>query len=125
MDFFLHDYIQLHDLKISLHLGVHEWEKHVQQQITVDLKLFLSLEECHDKLEHSVCYAKVSQELRQLFHATHTKLIETVGQKIVVHCLNTYPIQGVETIVKKHHMVDDCKHVAVRLLRFKSTPSSE
>jgi dihydroneopterin aldolase len=120
MEIFQHDYIQLHDLRITINLGVHEWEKHFQQQIAIDLKLFLNLKDCHDKLEHSLCYARISEELRQLFKEKHFELIETVGQKIVEHCLESYPILAVEVIVKKFHMIEDCGHVAIRLLRVKS-----
>jgi dihydroneopterin aldolase len=112
------DYIQFQDLKISVQLGVHEWEKHIQQHIMVDLKLFLSLENCQDKLENSLCYAQVSEALRQLCNNQHHELIETIAENIAKHCLNTYPIQAIEVIVKKFHVIHACHHVAVRILRF-------
>ena len=118
MQLFKQDYIQFQNLKIAIHLGVHAWEKQIQQQVMVDLKLFLSLQDCQDELKNSVCYAKVSEDLRQLLATQHYELIETVTQNIAEYCLKNYPLDAIEVIVKKFHMVDDCQHVATRMLRF-------
>lgn len=110
------DYIALQDLKLSLHLGVHPWERGIAQQISMDIKLYRHLQDCQDKLSNTICYASFAQGLRQEF-AQHCDLLETVVAKTIDYALKNFELAAVEVVAKKFHMIENCDHVAVRMLR--------
>ncbi len=110
------DYIHIKDLKLPIYLGVHAWEHALSQNILFDIKLYLPLGNCEDEIQKTVCYATYCDGLKQVF-AAHVDLLETVAQKTVDYSLTNYPIQAVEVVVKKFHMIQGCDHIAVRMLR--------
>jgi len=110
------DYIQLKDLTLSIHLGVHAWEHAIAQQVVFDIKLYRALHDCQDKLSNTICYASFVQGLRQVFEV-HCDLLETVVEKTIAYALQNYPLDAVEVVAKKFHMIQNCEHVAVRMLR--------
>ena len=117
----LSDCIHINQLQIPLHIGVHAWEKNTLQKLTFDLRLFLQLSGCQDNIKHTVSYQTICEDLSNLFTNQHYELIETVAEKTCQHLLTQYPIDAVEILVKKHHVIPNCHYVAVQLFREKST----
>jgi FolB domain-containing protein len=113
------DYIEIKNLGLNISIGVNDWEKHLPQKITLDLKLFLPLNNCKEQLNNTICYAEVSNNIRALFCSSHHNLIETVAEKIADHCLEHYKIDALEIMLKKYHMLPDSEYVAIKITRFK------
>ena len=116
----LSDCIHINQLQIPLYIGVHAWEKNTLQKLTFDLRLFLQLSGCQDNIKHTVSYQTICEDLSNLFTNQHYELIETVAENACQHLLTQYPIDAVEILVKKHHVIPNCHYVAVQLFREKS-----
>jgi len=112
------DYIEIKNLVLHICIGANEWEKHLTQKIRLDLKLYLPLNHCQDKLEHTICYDHISKNIRALFTTGHYKLLETVAEKTAEYCLQNHKMHAIEIIAKKYHMLPDCEYVAIKLVRF-------
>lgn len=110
------DYIHIKDLKLAIYLGVNPWEHGCRQQLVFDIKLYRSLDGCQDQLQNTICYARYCEGLKQVF-SEHVELLETVAEKTVAYSLHHFPIQAVEVVVKKRHMIQACDYLAVRMLR--------
>jgi dihydroneopterin aldolase len=117
----MNDYILISQLDITMHIGVHEWEKHTTQTLQLDIKMFLDIQSRSDNIEHTVCYQKVTEHLREVLTAKHIELIETVADITAHELLTHYPLKAVEVLVKKSHAITNCQYVAVGIFRQRLT----
>ena len=113
----MNDFILISQLDITMHIGVHEWEKLTTQTLQLDIKMFLDNKARTDDIQDTVCYQKVTEHLREVLTAKHIELIETVAEITAHELLTHYPLQSVEVLVKKSHAIANCQYVAVGIYR--------
>ena len=118
----MNDFIFTSQWDVTMHVGVHKWEKHTTQTLQLDIKMYLDTKACADNIEHTVCYQKVTEHLREVLTAKHIELIETVADITAHELLTHYPLQAVEVLVKKSHAIANCQHVAIGIYRERLPP---
>jgi len=112
------DTIEIRRLQVSTHIGVPDAERATAQNLWVTLKLipsqgFISLA---DRIDHTIDYQRIAQEVEAMASAKPRQLIETLALEIADQLLRDHPLNTVAVSVEKHILPNtDC--VAVHLER--------
>lgn len=112
------DTIEIRRLQVSTHIGVPDAERAMTQTLWVTLKLIPSqgFNSLADRIDHTIDYQQVAQEIVALASAKPRKLIETLAVEIADHLLREHPLKAIAVTVEKQILPNtDC--VAVHLER--------
>jgi dihydroneopterin aldolase len=112
------DRILLSDVAVEAIVGVHEHERHERRRLLVDLELVCEIADAvaSDKLEDTVDYAAVVEQVRARCAETSYFLIEALAGEIARVCLTAPRVDSVKVTLKKPGAVEGAS-VAVALER--------
>jgi dihydroneopterin aldolase len=112
------DRIHIRELKLTAHIGVPEEERAKPQRLTVSLTLWPTTDfrELEDRLEKTVDYATICEDVKEFVRGRNDKLIETMGDAIARHVLEAFPLRRVDLELRKF-ILPDVDYVAVLLTR--------
>jgi len=96
----------LRELQVPAVIGVYAHEQSITQTLSVTLSYTLSqpfLETCvtSDKLDDTVDYANIRQEILQFASGTHCLLLETFAYRLAEFLKNRFPFETVKVAVTK------------------------
>lgn len=111
------DWIAIHDLKIKTQIGIHKWEKQIQQTLVFDIAMQVDLSQPITQLSESIDYTSISQAVISLMRENAFELIETVAQQVAALLLKSFKLSQVNITVKKPHAIDGASGVSVSLVR--------
>ena len=112
------DRIHIRELKLAARVGVPDEERARPQRLTVSLTLWpiTGFRELEDRLENTVDYASICEEVKEFVRGRNDKLIETMGDAIARHLLEAFPLRRVDLELRKF-ILPDVDYVAVSLTR--------
>jgi dihydroneopterin aldolase len=112
------DRIYIHELKLSAHIGVPDEERARPQRLTASITLWPSavFGELEDRLEKTLDYAAVCEDVKKFVRGRNDKLIETMGDAIARRLLEAFPLRRVDLELRKF-VLPDVDYVAVSLTR--------
>jgi 7,8-dihydroneopterin aldolase/epimerase/oxygenase len=112
------DRIHIEQLEIFAHIGVPEKERSTPQRLTVSISFWPYHEhrDMADKIDNTVNYSIVAEEVKNFVQAQSTSLIETLADRLATHLLKTFRIQKVVVELRKFAL-EDAKHVSVTVTR--------
>ena len=112
------DRIYIRELKLVAHIGVPDEERAKPQGLTVSLTLWptTGFRELEDRLEKTVNYASICNDVKEFVRGRNDKLIETMGDAIARHLLEAFPLRRVDLELRKF-ILPDVDYVAVSLTR--------
>lgn len=117
------DRIFLNGLSFYGYHGVFEAEARLGQRFIVDLELALDLSRAaqSDRLEDTVNYADIFEEVRRIVEEERYQLIEALAGRIADRLLAGFPMDEVKVTVTKPHppIRGHYDSVAVQLVRRK------
>lgn len=98
------DIIEISRLQVPTHIGVPDEERVSQQTVFVTIGMvpsqgFVAL---HDNIAHTIDYAAVATEIKELAASRPRKLIETLAEECATDLLARYPLSSVEIRIEKH-----------------------
>ena len=110
--------ITIVDLEIFCSVGVSDEERAAPQRllVTVDMQFDFSSAAVSDRIEKTINYQNVAQDLMKLGQGRSWKLIEKLASNIADMVLSEYKPQAVMVEVKKFP-IPQARHVAVSLTR--------
>jgi FolB domain-containing protein len=110
--------ISIVDLEVFCHVGVTEEERAEAQRllITVDLDFDFSIASVSDRLERTIDYFQVAQELLKFGERRNWKLLEKLAADTADLVLAKFKPQAVTVEVKKF-VIPQAKFVSVSLTR--------
>ena len=113
------DRIFLRDLRLSCTIGVNDWEREVQQTVTIDLELDLDLAEAgrKDDLNLTVDYKEVRDRIEAVVASSRFFLIEALAEKVAEACLAEPRVQRVRVRVEKPGALRATRTVGVEIVR--------
>ena len=114
------DCIEINELKIAIHIGLHSWEKQTTQNIAFNIKLYLNLSDCAENIDNTVCYQTICDDLTSHFTKQPLLLLETVAMQTIELLLQNAKVKAAEVKVKKSHIIKNCQDVAIVMRRCKS-----
>jgi dihydroneopterin aldolase len=109
-------------LLVQAHLGVHAHEEQSAQPVRISLEALVRDEAApsgigEDRLRRSVDYAALAATARRVAGAGHTRLAETLAEKIAVACLAEPRILRIRVMVEKPAILPDVTSVGVWIER--------
>ena len=113
------DRIFLRDLCLSCTIGVNDWEREVQQTVTIDLDLELDLAEAgrKDDLNLTADYKVVRDRIETIVAQSSFFLIEALAERIAEACLAEPGVQRVRVRVEKPGALRATRTVGVEVVR--------
>ena len=111
--------VLIEDLVVSCVIGVHAWERQIQQRLTVTLEVetdFTAAAE-GDNLARTVDYAALAELTAGIARDGRFKLLETLGERIADAVLGEPGVSGVVVTIRKPAAVPSAAAVGVRLRR--------
>ena len=97
------DLIHIDRLRFSTIVGIHEWERHIPQDLVVSLWITLDLEAAArtDDLQSTLDYDALSQQLVRQVREARRGTIEAVAGDLIRLCLEDPRIEKVRVRVEK------------------------
>jgi dihydroneopterin aldolase len=109
--------ISIHGLLISTTIGVYDFERTAPQSLRVDLEFSRPPypAETTDQVDHTIDYAVVATQIRELAAASHFKLLEALGHAIVTHLRTHFPMKYIRLRLTKYGCIPSCDSVSIEL----------
>ena len=77
--------IKIKDFKLKTNLGIYDWEKNFEREIIINLEIEIKDSQAlqSDKIEDTVDYELIYNQIKQLISSKKFNLIERMAQEIV------------------------------------------
>ena len=113
------DQIFIKNLKLSVRVGVLDWEQALAQSLVLNLTLFCSLKAAgvSDDLDQSIDYKSVSDRIVAFCQDKNFKLLETYAEKIAELLLVEFPVEKVKLELIKPYITATVGEVGVLIER--------
>lgn len=113
------DMVFLRGLRIAAVIGVHEWEKNIEQQLVLDLEMGADVARAaaSDRIEDALDYEAVSRRLGQFVGESRFDLIETLAERCAGILRDEFGVPWVRLRVNKVGAVPDAAEVGVVIER--------
>ena len=103
------DYIHITNLFFSGKHGVHDTERKVEQEFSIEVKLGFDTAKAgkSDKLADTVDYGDIKNKIQKVIRGSSRYLIETLAEDIAHEILEDKRIQSSEVTIKKTAVWDN------------------
>lgn len=97
------DTISIRGLAVSAVIGVHDWEREVEQTLVVgvDLTVDVRTAAATDDLAEAVDYAAIAGTVRDVLRQGKFRLIETAAERVAAAVLAGHPVHWLRVEVAK------------------------
>ncbi|UDG82706.1 dihydroneopterin aldolase [Candidatus Vallotia lariciata] len=112
----------LRNYEIYINIGVHDFERHAEQRVIVNIDLFIPLVKSTplaDELVEVVDYDFMRSTIAQRVLRGHVNLQETLCDEIANAMLSHQNVRAVRVSTEKPDVYPDCKSVGVEIIRIK------
>lgn len=113
------DSVFITGLKVSAVIGVHEWEKKIQQTLIFDLELAQDNQRAarRDHIDDALDYAAISQVVTDYVQSQPRQLIESLAEEVAALILDKFDTAWVKLSLRKPNAVPAAQTVGVRIER--------
>ena len=113
------DQILIEGLAVETCIGVHDWEREIQQRLIFDLVLGVAIEKAagSDLLVDTIDYEALSNGLCEYVESTRFELLEALAESVVVLLETEFGVVDLKMKISKPGAVPKAKNVAVFLQR--------
>jgi 7,8-dihydroneopterin aldolase/epimerase/oxygenase len=112
-------HVFVRDLELNANIGVYHREKGQLQPVRINLDL--TVEETdgdiEDKLENVVDYGAVVEGIKAILAGGHLNLVETLAEKVAVHCLADKRVKVARVRIEKLKVLAEAQSVGVEIER--------
>lgn len=116
------DHIFIEQLRLPARIGVYESEKQDAQEVLLDIQLAFDTRSAalSDRLNDTLDYAQLCQQLAERCLQRHTELVETLAEDLAQLCLADSRVQSVSLKLGKPHAIAQAHSVGVQITRHAS-----
>ena len=115
------DRITIRDLKATTRVGVTEEERASEQVVLVTIEIETDLKRAGatDRLEDTVDYGRVAEEVVELVKSSETKLLETLAERLAAHIGGLTGVEHVtvEVVKESPPVAQEVGPIAVKITR--------
>lgn len=111
------DSIQITGLRLSTHIGVHDFEQKIKQPLFIDMNIPWDISKAKDALEDTLDYDQLCQMVKQYVENRSFKLIETVANDIAALIKSNWNVAHVCVSVSKPHALNNVSDIRVTVNR--------
>jgi dihydroneopterin aldolase len=97
------DTVSIRDLRVSTVIGVHDWERSIEQVLTVaaDMAVDVARVAARDDVADAVDYSAVAAAVTRVIQDGKFQLIETAAERVAERILAAFPVGWVRVEVAK------------------------
>ncbi len=116
------DKVRITDLLLRCIIGVNDWERTQKQDVLINVTVHTDLERpCRtDRLEDSVDYKEIKQQIIEMVEGSEFYLVERLAGEIARICLAHPLVEAVRVRVDKPGALRFAKSVGVEIFRTRS-----
>jgi len=113
------DRLFIRGLKLACTIGVNDWEREIQQPVTLDLDLHTDLDTAGrtDDLADTVDYKEIRDRVEEVVTRSRFFLIEALAHRIAQLCLEYEAVKAVRVCLEKPGALRAARSVGVELTR--------
>ncbi len=113
------DIVFIHNLVARPVIGAYEWEQRIQQKIFINLEMQTDAREgsIHDKLDETLNYKTVAQQVKEFIEKSRFVLLETMAEKTAEFVLDEFTTSWVRVRLDKPFAVRGAETVGVTIER--------
>ncbi|HVY16428.1 MAG TPA: dihydroneopterin aldolase [Rhodopila sp.] len=119
-------HVFLRDMVLSASIGIYPHEHAARQRVRINVDLGVEDEAARagvavgaDELGRVVSYEKVADSVRSIATAGHTRLVETMAERIAESCLADPRVRSVRVKVEKLDIFPDAESAGVEIERLR------
>jgi dihydroneopterin aldolase len=112
----------LKDYEVYINIGVHDFEKRVEQRVIFNVEIYVPLElntPMKDRLEEVLDYDFIRKTIVERVKRGHIHLQETLCDEIVAAILEHPNVMAVRVSTAKPDVYPDCEAVGVEVFKMK------
>ncbi|MDF2940077.1 MAG: dienelactone hydrolase [Gammaproteobacteria bacterium] len=114
--FLRQDSLSIKGLRSECILGVYEWERKAPRKVLINLELFLTVTKS-DKLEDTLDYAELTQQLDTHIRTSQFQLIESLAEHIAEFIITAFSVNRVRVEVIKPNVLKNVEQVSILIER--------
>ncbi len=116
------DRIHIRDINVRCIVGINDWERKRRQEVAISTTLYLDLSTAgrSDRVEDTVDYKALKNDILRTIEDSRFYLIERIAETVADLCLERSAVQRVDVIVDKLTALRFARSVAVEITRTKS-----
>jgi 7,8-dihydroneopterin aldolase/epimerase/oxygenase len=97
------DYVSVKDLSVATVIGVHDWEREVEQTLrfSVDMAVDVRPAAASDDLADALDYSAVADTIAAVVREGRFRLIETAAERVAERLLADFPVTWLRLEVRK------------------------
>jgi 7,8-dihydroneopterin aldolase/epimerase/oxygenase len=97
------DYVSVRDLAVSAVIGVHGWERAIEQTlvVSVDMAADVARAAATDDLADALDYSAVADTIATVLREGKFRLIETAAERVAERVLAAFPVSWLRLTVRK------------------------
>ena len=109
--------IKIKDFKLKTNLGIYDWEKNFEREIIINLEIEIKDSQAlqSDKIEDTVDYELIYNQIKQLIYSKKFNLIEKMAQEIVDLIMLDSRINKCKIEIDKMNIFEEVRSCAVSL----------
>ncbi|OGV27674.1 MAG: dihydroneopterin aldolase [Legionellales bacterium RIFCSPHIGHO2_12_FULL_37_14] len=112
-----YDWIEIHNLKVITYIGIHAWERRVEQSLILDIACGINLPPKVTELKDTLDYTFLSEAVTEFIKTQSFQLIETLAQQLLQFIVEKFNVKAVTLKVTKPNALDKAKGASVMLNR--------
>ncbi|MEE9325777.1 MAG: dihydroneopterin aldolase [Cocleimonas sp.] len=119
------DIVYIRDLRIDAVIGIYDWEKRIQQQISVDLEMGWDNRTAakSDNIKDTLNYKAAANLVKELVDKSEFELVESLAEHIAALLLEKMKIPWIKVSLGKPMAVTGSQQVGVIIERTRKTLS--
>jgi 7,8-dihydroneopterin aldolase/epimerase/oxygenase len=97
------DYVSIRDLAVSAVIGVHPWEREIEQTLVVSVKMAADVAKAaaSDDLADALDYSAVAETIATVLREGKFRLIETAAERVAARLLADFPVSWLRLELRK------------------------
>ncbi len=97
------DHVSVRDLGVSAVIGVHDWEREVEQTLTVTVDMAADVRQAAatDDLADALDYSAVADTIAAVLREGKFRLIETAAERVAERLLADFPVTRLRLELRK------------------------
>jgi dihydroneopterin aldolase len=97
------DYVSIRDLAVSAVIGVHPWEREIEQTLVVSAEMAADVAKAaaSDDLADALDYSAVAETIAAVLREGKFRLIETAAERVAERLLADFPVSWLRLELRK------------------------
>ena len=97
------DYVSIRDLAVSAVIGVHPWEREIEQTLVVSVDMAADVRKAaaSDDLADALDYSAVAETIATVLREGKFRLIETAAERVAERLLADFPLSWLRLELRK------------------------